>query len=81
MDGLQWRTLIVEDSPAVAEVHRRLVASVARVRRFGVALDRRRARGTGRALRPHLLLLDLGLPDGDGLPPARRCAARASRSR
>ncbi len=63
----EWRTVIVEDSPTVAEVHRRLVASVPGFVIVGVAGTGADARRLVALHHPHLMLLDLGLPDGDGL--------------
>jgi len=62
-----WRTLIVEDSPTVADVHRRLVELVPGFVIVGTAATGAEARQLAARTRPHLLLLDLGLPDGDGL--------------
>jgi response regulator of citrate/malate metabolism len=63
----EWRTLIVEDAPAVADVHRRLVARVPGFVFVGSASTAAEARRQVALTRPQLLLLDLGLPDGDGL--------------
>ena len=71
----EWRTLIVEDAPAVADVHRRLVARVPGFVIVGSAATAAEARRLVAVTRPHLMLLDLGLPDGDGLAVLRRLPA------
>ena len=63
----EWRVLIVEDSAAVAEVHRRLVASTPGFTVSGIAPTAAEASLLTALQRPHLILLDLGLPDADGL--------------
>ena len=63
----EWGTLIVEDAPAVAEVHRRLVASTPGFAVSGIARTADEARRLAAQHRPHLILLDLGLPGGDGI--------------
>jgi response regulator of citrate/malate metabolism len=68
----EWRTVIVEDVAAVAEVHRRLVARTRGFVVVGTAATLREAVELVRTRRPHLVLLDLGLPDGDGLRLLRR---------
>jgi response regulator of citrate/malate metabolism len=70
-----WRTVIVEDSPAVAEVHRRLVASVPGFVIAGVAPTAAETRRLVALHHPHLLVLDLALPDGDGLSLLRTLRA------
>ena len=59
--------MIVEDSPAVADVHRRLVELVPGFVYAGSAGTAADARQLVARVRPHLLLLDLGLPDGNGV--------------
>jgi response regulator of citrate/malate metabolism len=63
----EWRTVIAEDSPAVAEVNRRFVAAAPGFVVVGVVPTAAEARRLVALHRPHLLLLDLGLPDADGL--------------
>jgi response regulator of citrate/malate metabolism len=63
----EWRTVIVEDVPAVAELHRRLVASSPGFAVIGVVPTAAEARRLVALHRPHLLLLDLGLPDAGGI--------------
>lgn len=69
--GLRKRSiLVVEDDPAVSELLARTMT--------GAGYEVRRALGAGEALRafalrqPDLVLLDLGLPDGDGLDVLRQ---------
>lgn len=63
----EWRALIVEDVPTVAEIHRRLVDSTPGFAVIGVVAKAAEARRIVALHRPHLLLLDLGLPDADGV--------------
>ena len=73
----EWRTLIVEDAPAVADVHRRLVARVPGFVIVGSAATATEARRQVALTRPHLMLLDLGLPGRERTGAAARAAARA----
>ncbi|GAA4720030.1 Response regulator of citrate/malate metabolism [Promicromonospora umidemergens] len=66
------RTLVVEDDPAVAVVHREFVESHPRFVVVGEARNGADALRLAAALRPDLVLLDLHLPDIGGLDVLRR---------
>jgi response regulator of citrate/malate metabolism len=68
----QARTLVVEDDPAVAVVHRGFVESHPRFVVVGEARNGADALQLASALRPDLVLLDLHLPDIGGLDVLRR---------
>lgn len=59
--------LLVEDDPMVAEVNRGYIQEVRGFRVTGWARSGEAALGLARELRPHLVLLDIYLPDGDGV--------------
>lgn len=61
------RVLVVEDDPMVASVNERFVARVPGFVVAGVARTGQGALAQLPALRPHLLLLDVDLPDMHGL--------------
>lgn len=67
MTHVPIRTLIVEDDPQIAELHRRLLERAGGFEVLGSAETLRIARAMSRTLRPDLLLLDVHLPDGRGL--------------
>jgi two-component system KDP operon response regulator KdpE len=67
------RILVVEDDPAICNVLRALFE--AQGFRFVGAQSAARADIEARAHKPDLLLVDLGLPDGDGLSVIRRVRA------
>ncbi|MGY6036820.1 response regulator [Aeromonas sp. AE23HZ002T15] len=60
------KILIVEDDPAIAEIHRRFVQRLPGFDVLGVALTLFDAREQIAILRPDLVLLDVWLPDGEG---------------
>jgi DNA-binding response OmpR family regulator len=62
--------LVVEDEPAIAELQRRYLGQAG----FGVHVEARGAAGLDavRRLRPVLVVLDVGLPDLDGVELCRR---------
>ncbi|MFI2490036.1 response regulator [Promicromonospora kroppenstedtii] len=66
------RTLVVEDDPAVATVHRGFVESHPRFVVVGEARTGADALRLAVALRPDLVLLDLHLPDFGGLDVLRK---------
>lgn len=70
MTQAMHQVLVVEDEPAIREVLRVLLAAENyRVVEAGTAA---RAMIEARAHKPDLLIVDLGLPDGDGLTVIRR---------
>ncbi|MGY3895712.1 response regulator [Aeromonas enterica] len=60
------KILIVEDDPAIAEIHCRFVQRLAGFEVLGVALTLFDAREQIDILKPDLVLLDVWLPDGEG---------------
>ncbi|MGY3943465.1 response regulator [Aeromonas tecta] len=60
------KILIVEDDPAIAEIHRRFVQRLDGFDVLGVALTLFDAREQIDILKPDLVLLDVWLPDGEG---------------
>lgn len=60
------KILIVEDDPAIAEIHRRFVQRLGGFAVLGVALTLFDAREQIAILKPDLVLLDVWLPDGEG---------------
>ncbi|HEY5057952.1 MAG TPA: response regulator [Gaiellaceae bacterium] len=67
-----WKVLIVEDSPVVAELHRRLVDQVPDFRSIAIRRDGEAAYQAVVSLRPDLAIVDLAMPGGGGLPFLRR---------
>ncbi len=70
-----WRVLIVEDDPVVAEVHRLLVHRAPGFVPVAIAGSAAAAAEQIRRVRPQLVLLDLGLPDHNGLAVLRQLRA------
>jgi two-component system response regulator DctR len=67
-----WRVLVVEDDLAVASIHCRFVSRIPGFTVVGVARAADEARRMLVNLRPHLVLLDLGLPGESGVTLLRR---------
>ncbi|MDY0190725.1 MAG: response regulator [Desulfuromonas sp.] len=65
------RVLIVEDDARIAELHRRFVEKVGGFEVVGIALNLTETREMVELLDPDLLLLDLYLPDGNGMDMLR----------
>lgn len=61
------RTLVVEDDTRIAEMHRYFVEKVPGFEVTGIAQNLDEARELVRLLGPDLLLLDLYMPDGNGM--------------
>ncbi|QXJ22555.1 response regulator [Actinomadura graeca] len=72
----EWRVLIVEDDPVVAGVHRRVVSAFPALTVVGIADSAESAAAELRRTKPHLVLLDLGLPGVDGLTLLRSARGR-----
>jgi len=71
-----WRVMVVEDDRVIAGLHCRFVSRVAGFSIVGVAGTGAQAEQMNSTLKPHLLLLDLGLPDESGVTLLRRLRAR-----
>ncbi|AHE49737.1 citB product [Aeromonas hydrophila 4AK4] len=72
------KILIVEDDPAIAEIHRRFVQRLAGFEVLGVALTLFDAREQIAILQPDLVLLDVWLPDGEGFSLLRELRQRGA---
>ena len=71
--------LIVDDDFMVAEIHRRFVEQVDGFRPVGVARNGTEALSLVRELKPHLILLDVYLPDMTGLEVLQRLRSEGDR--
>jgi response regulator of citrate/malate metabolism len=71
--------LVVDDDFMVAEIHRRFVERVDGFRTVGIARTGAEALSAARELRPHLILLDVYLPDMTGLEVLRRLRSEGDR--
>jgi two-component system, LytTR family, response regulator AlgR len=75
------RTLIVDDEPLAIERMATLCSSLSSVQIVGAASNGALALTMIDALKPDLLLLDIAMPEMDGLAVARVLAGRASQAR
>jgi response regulator of citrate/malate metabolism len=74
----EWKVLIIEDDAMVARVHARLVARTPGFTLVGAAQTAEQGLDMINNLRPHLVLLDLGLPGRSGVALLRRLRAAGS---
>jgi response regulator of citrate/malate metabolism len=72
----EWRVLVVEDDRVIAGLHCRFVSRVPGFTVVGVAGTVAQAERLVDTLRPDLILLDLGLPDQNGIMLLRHLRAR-----
>lgn len=70
------RTLIVDDEPLAVERLQVICAGLSTIRVVGTASDGRAALRLIEALAPELVLLDISMPEIDGLEVARKLAAQ-----
>jgi two-component system response regulator DctR len=69
---VDWRVMIVEDHATIAAVHKRIVDSVPYLRTEHIARNGEEAFNAVRVVQPDLIILDLSMAGGDGLPFLRR---------
>lgn len=75
------RILVVEDHPLLRSGLRLLIERNPALQSVGEATDLASARALCRELKPELILLDLHLPDGNGLPLVREVLSQAPATR
>jgi two-component system, CitB family, response regulator DctR len=67
-----WRVMIIEDNATIASVHKRIVDSVPCLHTEHIARNGVEAQKAVRVVQPDLIILDLSMPGGDGLPFLRQ---------
>ena len=78
-DQRPLRTLIVDDEPLAIERLQILVGRIPAIQVVGTASDGAQALRLAEALSPDLLLLDMTMPEADGLVVARQLVTRSNR--
>jgi DNA-binding NarL/FixJ family response regulator len=69
------RVLVVDDQPLFRQIVRQAFAAHPSIRLIGEAADAEQALALARRLEPNVVLMDLGLPDADGVEATRRLRA------
>jgi two-component system response regulator DctR len=69
---LDWRVMIIEDHATIASVHKRIIDSVPGLRTEHIARNGDEGFRAVRVVQPDLIILDLAMPGGDGLPFLRQ---------
>jgi response regulator of citrate/malate metabolism len=77
---MAWRVLILEDDPMVAKLHTRLIDRVPGFNVVAVARHGEAGLAAVARTRPHLVMLDIGLPGMDGVTFLRELRARKART-
>lgn len=80
-EPLPLRILIVDDEPLATERIQLLCADIAGIQLVGTASDGAAALRLAQALAPDLILLDISMPDVDGMSAARAIARSWDRSK